>query len=385
MVRREGTPRGLVALGLGVALAPPAACTTTTPSGSAAALTRAALELRLPPRVGRAVGVGRDVFAIGDVHGDVVNLARLLRATGLTDEQGRWAAGDSVLIQTGDLLDRHGDDLEALRLLRRLRRGAREAGGEVAWLLGNHEWMNFAGQFACVPADGFPPFDRLMRRRPAELVAHAHVPAHERARHAALAPGGLVARALAAPIALVVEGTLFAHGGVRAAHVPHLASWNAQAIDWLRGAPDAALPVAALARADAPVWTRRFSQSGAPGCEPPTDVCAEVEAVLRATDCARLVVGHTPQPHGANCACAGRVWRVDTGLSQFFGGNAECLRIDGRTGEQAICSLAPSERARPVWLSQRARTAGPRPPASIGPLGGPSAARSRDVLDLPGL
>lgn len=352
---------------------------------------RSSLELALPPRAAPALGA-RTLYAIGDVHGDGAALLRLLQAAELVGADGRWAAGDSVLVQTGDLLDRHVDDLAPLRLLRRLRRGARAAGGEVAWLLGNHEALNGMGDFTYVPRAGFAPLDRLMRRwRPAidarfDAAGQPAVERHERARHAALAPGGLVARALAAPIALVVGETLLVHGGVRAAHVPLLAGMNAQAVAWMRG--EGPMPARALVGAESPLWTRRFSSVGGPGEEPPAEVRLEAERVLRDTGCARMVVGHTPQPDGCNCACDGRVWRVDTGMSVYYGGHAELLRVDGASGQVSVCSLAPEEGAAAVWLPQAARAArgrqspppggGRREPAQA--TGGRAAAR--DVLDL---
>src|SRR4029077_9315808 len=49
------------------------------------------------------------IVAIGDIHGDLDALTRSLRAAGLTDASGRWIAGRTVLVQTGDFLDRGPD------------------------------------------------------------------------------------------------------------------------------------------------------------------------------------------------------------------------------------------------------------------------------------
>lgn len=370
---------------------------------------RSALELVLPPRAAHAPGSERCVYAVGDVHGDADALLALLRAAGVADAKGRWVAGDSVLIQTGDLFDRHANDLEPFRLLRCLRRGAREAGGDVAWLLGNHEALNAIGHFACVPPEGYAPFDRLMRRyqpgidfyfdaldaaakKNAPYTSDVPIPVerHARARRLAMAPGGLVARALAAPVALVVGDTLFVHGGVRLAHVPFLAEWNAQIVDWLRG--QRRMPPEALGGADSPLWTRRLSLTGVPGSELPAEVCGEVESVLRATGCARIVVGHTPQPLGCNCACGGRVWRVDTGMSSFYGGRPELLRIDGSSGEVTVCALAARGGTAAAWLPASARMARAQPTYAPdthawagGDVGHDSDAKrspaSRDALD----
>jgi hypothetical protein len=41
-----------------------------------------------------------------------------------------------------------------------------------------------------------------------------------------------------------------------------------------------------------------------------------------------MVVGHTPQSHGISAACDGQVWRIDTGMSHFYGGPPQWLEID---------------------------------------------------------
>ncbi|KAJ1635862.1 Metallo-dependent phosphatase-like protein [Pavlovales sp. CCMP2436] len=332
-------------------------------AGSPTPALRTALELKLPCRTaGQPGGERRTIYAVGDVHGDAEALRRLLAAAGVTDASGLWNAGDSVLVQSGDLLDRHSDDLAPVRLLRRLRRGARERGGEVAWILGNHEIMNAVGDMRYVPSDGYEVYDRLMRRWSSAQIDAAlgasadRVPARERARLAALMPGGLVARAIAAPMALIVGDSLFCHGGVRASHLPYLADWSREAEAWLRG--DGPMPANALTGVDSPIWSRKLSSSP-PGEEPPASACAELGLVLSATGCARIVVGHTPQPYGANGACDGRVWRVDTGMSLMYGGPAELLRIDGATGEVSVCSL-PRGSDEAVWLCAEETCAVPR-------------------------
>lgn len=337
MVRsRSRSPGGAPAVTRAALVAVACASACAHAALSPAAL-RARLALPLPPR---ARAGERDVYAVGDVHGDLHALRSGLVAAGVLDERGEcWAAGDAVLVQTGDLLDRGPDDYEILRFMRALRRQARACGGEVASVLGNHEVMNVLGDFSCVlDASANEPFDRLMARSAGRAWAADVSDAEqrqERSRAAALAPGGLVARTtLAAPIALTVGRTLFVHGGLLSKHVPHLLEWNAAAHAFVRG--NAPLPVEALMRADAPLWTRRYSREPRPDGE----ACTELHAVLAATGCERMVVGHTPQPCGANCACDGAVWRIDTGMSDFYGGRAEVLRI-GSDGGVAVASVHP--------------------------------------------
>ncbi len=71
----------------------------------------------------------RRLVAIGDVYGDYHNFVRLLRSCGLIDERLAWAAGETVFVQTGDLLDR-GDHRPAIGPLS----GGRRARGEALQL-----------------------------------------------------------------------------------------------------------------------------------------------------------------------------------------------------------------------------------------------------------
>src|SRR5947208_13226999 len=82
------------------------------------------------------------LVAIGDIHGDLDALDRSLRAAGLTDPRGRWIGGPTVLVQTGDVMDRGPEVRGVLDRLMTLETEAAAAGGRVVVLLGNHEVMN---------------------------------------------------------------------------------------------------------------------------------------------------------------------------------------------------------------------------------------------------
>ena len=85
----------------------------------------------------RYSGVSR-VVAFADVHGAYADLTRILRQTGIIDEQNNWTGGDSYLVSLGDILDRGPRSREALDLLISLQADAGEAGGTVLFALGSH-------------------------------------------------------------------------------------------------------------------------------------------------------------------------------------------------------------------------------------------------------
>jgi Calcineurin-like phosphoesterase len=78
-------------------------------------------------------------FVVGDVHGHLDTLIRLLRDAGLVDRKLRWSGRDARLWLLGDLVDRGPDGVGTIDLVMRLERE-----GPVRCVLGNHEAMLLA-------------------------------------------------------------------------------------------------------------------------------------------------------------------------------------------------------------------------------------------------
>ena len=87
------------------------------------------------------------VVAVGDIHGSLDSLVRILRSAGLIDGDDQWVGGDAVLVQTGDLVDRGAQVRDVLDLMMRLETQAAAAGGQVVALLGNHEVNNLVAYY----------------------------------------------------------------------------------------------------------------------------------------------------------------------------------------------------------------------------------------------
>jgi hypothetical protein len=262
------------------------------------------------------------VVAVGDLHGDLASTREAFRLAGAIDDEDRWVGGKLVLVQVGDQLDRGDDEPEILRLLERLAAEAPEKGGAVHVLNGNHEIMNVAGDFRYVTEDGFRDFsanDPVGAKVPADVPPHAH------GRAAAFLPGSEVARKLAERNTIAIVGdTLFAHAGVLPKHVRYgIGRINDEVRRFLR-AELAKLPEV-VGNDDAPVWTRVFGEPN-----PNAEVCGELESVLTSLSVKRLVVGHTVQKTGITSGCGERVFRVDVGLSDYYGKNpTQVLEIRG--------------------------------------------------------
>jgi len=133
-------------------------------------------------------GVDR-IVAIGDLHGDYGHYLAVLQAAGVVDRRGRWIAGDTHLVQTGDIPDRGPDTRRIIAHMAALARQARKRGGRVHNLLGNHEAMNVYGDLRYVDPGEYRAFadqrSAALRDRYYEASMDA-LAESDPARHAAL-------------------------------------------------------------------------------------------------------------------------------------------------------------------------------------------------------
>ena len=125
-------------------------------------------------------------------------------------------------------------------------------------------------------------------------------------------------------VAAIVGDSVFVHGGVLPSHVRYgLDRINREAREWMRvggrTAPEA------VAGQTAPIWVRDYSLDPvAPRA------CEALGEVLSALGVRRMVVGHTVQSAGISSACDDRVYRIDVGLSSYYGnGPIQVLEIEG--------------------------------------------------------
>jgi len=308
----------------------------------------------------RITGVER-VVAVGDIHGAYDELQGLLQDVGLVDAQGGWSGGTTHLVSIGDLLDRGDRGREVMDLMMRLQQEAAAAGGAVHVLVGNHESMNLVGDLRYVSKGDYAQFGAESRDG---------FPAGFFARRDALAPDGTYGRwLLTLPFALVINDTLFVHGGMSSraeglsleeinlsagADVRTIAEgWHALLAadvmadtddfgdlrDWARsnadGAASSALTSRARAMADALdglpfhpdgiLWYRGNAVCHA-WAEAPV-----LRGVLAALGAERVVIGHTPTAsRRLTQRVGGLVYRVDTGMNRAaYHGTPAALIFEG--------------------------------------------------------
>ena len=293
------------------------------PAASATAAASAPAPASVPDPLARVPAPAR-LVAIGDIHGDLEAARAALRLGGAVDDKDHWIGGPLVVVQTGDLLDRGDGERAIVDLFERLEGEAKAAGGAVIALNGNHEIMNVQLDFRYVTEGGFHDFNAV----PGASLLDPHlvnVPEPARSRASAFLPGAPYAKRLAKRDTIALVGdTLFVPRGVLPKHVKYgLGRINREISAWMSG--ERPSPPGIATAEDGPIWARRYSAA------PDVEDCKVLGEALAAVSAKRMVVGHTVQRAGISPACDDRVFRIDVGLSRYYGGKTEVLEIVGDT------------------------------------------------------
>jgi hypothetical protein len=305
------------------------------------------------------------IVAVGDLHGDYDVWLAIARAAGLIDTRNHWRGGNTTLVQLGDIVDREPDSLKIVRNLQQLQREAPRSGGRVVVLLGNHEAMNLLGDLRYTTPGEFAAFaDRGSERRRDKVFEgnRAAIEASYRAKtpempaaairqawldatplgwvehRLAWGPNGELGRwAASNPAVARIGDTLFVHGGLSAEYAKlGIAEVNRRVAAAMAAADSS--PASVLSDPLGPLWYRGLvtrdpkadpDGAAAAAAKPRPPLEDELAAVLAATGARRIVVGHTPILSGIAISHGGRLVRVDTGNSRYYGGQPSYLEIVG--------------------------------------------------------
>lgn len=300
------------------------------------------------------------IVAVGDLHGDYQAWIDVARDAGLIDRNDHWAGGKTVLVQMGDIVDRGPDSLKIIRNLQQLQREAPRAGGKVVVILGNHEAMNLLGDLRYTTAGEYAVFatSRSAPVREAYLNQNfKDIAAAAKARNKAITddqirqswtektPLGWVEHKLAwapngelglwaakNPAILKIGDYLFVHGGVSL-------ETSAKAIEVVNR--DVAKAMAASDERDdsplmnplGPLWYRGLLQpdrdAQAFRTAPPLSPADETAQILANYNAKHIIVGHTPAKKPIAILYDGKLARIDTAMSSFYGGPLTWLEISG--------------------------------------------------------
>jgi hypothetical protein len=305
------------------------------------------------------------IVAVGDLHGDFDAWQTIARDAGVMDSKGHWAGSKTILVQMGDVADRWTDSLKIIRSLQQLQKEAAHKGGKVVVVLGNHEAMNLLGDNRYTTPGEYAAFvdsqsaarrDRVfeMNRPRLEAAYRAQdpnvTPEQVRARWMVEHPLGWVEHRLAwgpqgelgrwatrNPAVVKIEGTLFVHGGLSAEYVRLPFEELNHRVEIAMALADDN-PNSILTDPLGPLWYRGLvaadpdAQAERAAIKPPTPPLSpeqELGVVLSAYGAERLVIAHTPSLKGIQITGNGRLARIDTGISRYYGGPLSWLEILG--------------------------------------------------------
>lgn len=294
-------------------------------------------------------GPASRVIAIGDIHGDVDALKRALRLGGVIGDNGEWTGGNTVLVQVGDIVDRGTQEREAFEVLFRLQDEAKNHGGRVFLLLGNHEILNLYGNFKYVNKDAANAFGYVSEGMLGSIGFGKGRKRHMPGRYKAFTGPMMRELGRRCQVAVVVGDSVFVHAGLAPHHffgkqevvdeertgdwVNILHRMNEECREWMlehsNGTSTYWNRPKFLGGANSPVYARYYSREGVTKDSP---ACKLLGVTLNMIGAKRMVVGHSIQENGVSAGCREKIWCIDTGMSSAykFGGVPETLEINKR-------------------------------------------------------
>ncbi|KAH9454292.1 hypothetical protein Pst134EB_014386 [Puccinia striiformis f. sp. tritici] len=295
------------------------------------------------------------IVAVGDLHGDLNHATRVLRMAGLIDLRNQWIGGRSVLVQTGDIVDRGKDTILLYKWMDTLRNEAQIAGGAVVNLLGNHEYMNALGDWRYVTQEDIESFGSGESRRRVmstkgwigqswisnySVTARIPYPLNfqelpKLSSQTSVTTNFTESFEGSSTDPFLNSATVFVHGGITPEYAKiGISTINKIGKSLLHRALDGQLPFnhlpphtpleeSQLYAEHGPLWERSYA------LEDDEDIiCTQIDKAIQHLKVRRMVMGHTPQFKGITSRCNGKILLIDTGISSAYGGPLTALEIN---------------------------------------------------------
>ena len=315
----------------------------------------------------------KKLVAIGDIHGDLSVAIKALKLAGVIDNSIldnsrdinniKWTGDDTYVVQLGDQIDRvrpsklynnlcseddedlykdEGSDLKIISLFEKLHKEAKQQGGALFSIFGNHELMNVDGDFRYVSPKEFNEFGNFFS---GTYEQNSSFPYGYNERLNAFKPGGSIAKRLAQTRYSVIQvgSWVFVHGGIspKCAEKYSLEDINKYIKVWLMGKMTDNTHLNYLYHSDdeddSPFWSRIYSDMDEWDEHESTKSFNQtinnlnIKNIKDSSNIIKgMIMGHSPQfmyNRGINSSNDNKVWRVDVGASKAFGelgGSEEC-------------------------------------------------------------
>ncbi|ORX87562.1 Metallo-dependent phosphatase, partial [Anaeromyces robustus] len=258
---------------------------------------------------------------VGDIHGDYDRLIKILRHAKLIDRRNNWIGKDSILIQVGDLIDRADDTIKIFDILMKLRDQAKEVGGIVNVLIGNHELMALQGNYVFASIGDFDSFGGLENREKEFSLEGKY--------------GEFIRKQM--NVSMIIDDTIFCHSGISSNFLEQGIDYlNDYAHDLFTNIPpfDELYDSVVLQGKNHPIYTDPLVEMSGPlwssgfVSNAESKACPEIEKVLNMTNTKRMVIGHTVQNYGQiKTRCDNKLIIIDIGISSCIGGYYGYLEI----------------------------------------------------------
>jgi hypothetical protein len=250
-------------------------------------------------------GVER-VVVVGDLHGDYEQTVAVFRSAGLIDAGLNWSGGVAHLVQTGDVLDRGPAPAKIIDLLMQLESQARDAGGRVHALIGNHEVMNLVGDYRYVSAAAYAAF-----AAPGAPSNNGKPPGYADYR-AAFGLDGKYGRWIRKHNTVIrIDDSVFLHAGIS----PKFSGLSIREINnrvRQELVQFSKLEGGMAKDPEGPLWYRGLAKGDEALLAP------HLNAVLAKWQAVRMVVGHTFTDGAVTPRFGGKVLLVDIGLARLY-------------------------------------------------------------------
>ena len=288
------------------------------------------------------------VYGLGDTHGDYDRLVtlliggKLMSSVPASPQQAVWSGGKSILIVTGDMIDKWKDSLKVIALMRALTASAASQSGQIVISAGNHE-----AEFLQDPQGS------KTKEFQSELTAASINPSD-------VANGtdsqGIGKFLLCLPFASQANGWFFSHAGSTSGRtMTQLIADIQKGLDSDGYGTNVLLGKYGLleARMKPPWWEK----SG----DTPTQSIARLQGYADALGAQHIVFGHQPGTYVFNNGTtrkkgtlftnfSGLVFLFDLGMSRGVDySKGGLLRIAGTGSQQTATEILPDGTQKQVW------------------------------------